>query len=245
MQKIFLKILLVFTRDCRIFWSSVLFTKLVVISLSILQIAPRTFPIQKKQSHWDYSSVGSLTRNLTECYFVFFYLCIDKTLDEDEWLTRLHLIQLRDHVSRSQMFKAFQSDDFEKNESEINHYEDLNKKLLSRKFFRSLPENRQKELLKGEKALLLNRDELLERMGEDKVYFRGMWKYLSSHTHSMPISFYRMADDGRGCGVENPVDKAMTTLFLDMTNKLLNRAILEMLVIFPNGEQPISNRKKI
>jgi hypothetical protein len=30
-----------------------------------------------------------------------------------------------------------------------------------------------------------------------------------SHTniHTMPIAFYRMADDGRGNGVENPVDK--------------------------------------
>lgn len=214
-------------------WASVLFTKLVVLSLSILRLCPRTDPTPDRRAHWDYSSVASTTRNLLECYIVFFYLSIDKTVDQDEWLTRLNLIQLRDNKSRWQIFDDLGSDETDV-ERFRGHHNDLTSRLKSRRYFCSLPERRQNDLLNGQKALLLTHEEVFDRMGEPYKEFRALYKLMSAHTHTMPIAFYRMADDGRGNGVENPVDTGQIATFLPIAEKFLNRAINDMLDIFPD-----------
>ncbi|MDO9215348.1 MAG: DUF5677 domain-containing protein [Methylococcales bacterium] len=227
-----------YTEDKKIFWASVIFTKLVVIVHSISRLAPRTSPVPDKRPHWDYSSVASITRNFIECYFLFFYLCIDKTSNEDEWLTRFNLIQLRDNTSRKQIFSQWDSNDPQLVGFD-DHHNALVKELQSRSFFCSLPEKRQVALLKGnDDAMLLTRDEILDRMGKDKTHFRGMWRYLCAHTHSAPIAFYRMAEDGRGCGIkENQVDKRLTSALLMEVTDFLNLAISDMLLLFPDVEQ--------
>lgn len=225
----------IYTEDGRKFWASVLFTRLVVTAHSVLHMAPRTAPIPDRHAHWDFSAVASLSRNLAECYFMFFYLCIDETPAEDEWLTRLNLIQLRDNTARREMFS-----DWDPNDVQLagfgDHHDDLTKKLRSRKFFQNLPERLQAELLKGKKALLLTQDEILERMGEESGVFRGLYRLFSAHTHSMPLSFYRMSD-GRGRGVENSIDKSEMSGALEMASGFLERAIAEMLKLFPEAEQ--------
>ena len=62
----------------RMFWASVLFTRLVVISKSIEKLLPNPKP----REHWDFSSVASLARNLSEAYIKYFWLCEDEILDE-------------------------------------------------------------------------------------------------------------------------------------------------------------------
>jgi Family of unknown function (DUF5677) len=228
-----------YTEDGKTFWASVLFTKLVVTAQSVLRMAPRTAPIPDRLAHWDFSAVASLTRNLAECYFMFFYMCVDETPGEDEWLTRLNLIQLRDNAARRQMFADWNPDDPQLAGFGI-HRHDLTQKLRGRKFFQSLPEKRQADLLKGDKALLLTQDEILKRMGEESASFRGMYRLLSAHTHSTPLAFYRMAGDGRGCGVENRADKAEIAVALQMASSFLERAINDMLKIFPDAEQRTS-----
>jgi hypothetical protein len=228
-----------YTEDGKTFWASVLFTKLVVTAHSVLRMAPRTAPIPDRLAHWDFSAVASLTRNLAECYFMFFYTCVDETPGEDEWLTRLNLIQLRDNAARRQMFADWNPDDPQLTGFSI-HHNDLTQKLRARKFFQSLPEKRQTDLLKGDKALLLTQDEILKRMGEESAPFRGMYRLLSAHTHSTPLAFYRMASDGRGCGVENRADKAEIAVALQMASSFLERATTDMLKIFPDAEQRIS-----
>jgi hypothetical protein len=231
----------IYTEDGKTFWASVLFTRLVMTAQSVLRLAPRTAPIPDRLAHWDFSAVASLTRNLAECYFVFFYLCVDETPAEDEWLTRLNLIQLRDNAARRQMFC-----DWNPNDPQLagfdGHHDELTQKLRSRKFFLALSEKRQVDLLKGNKALLLSQDQILQRMGENGAVFRGLYRFLSAHTHSTPLAFYRMAD-GRGCGVENPIDKGEMSV-LQMASSFLERAMTEMLAIFPAAEQRTSMAQK-
>jgi Family of unknown function (DUF5677) len=226
----------IYTEDGKKFWASVLFTRLVVSAHSVLRMAPRTAPIPNRLAHWDFSAVASLTRNLAECYFVFFYLSVDKTPGEDEWLTRLNLIQLRDNTARRQMFHDWNPDDPQL-AGFTRYHDDLAQKLRSRKFFQALPEKRQVELLKGDRALLLNQDEIIERMGEKREEFRGLYRLLSAHTHSTPMAFYRMAEDGRGAGVENPIDKGEMAVALQVATGFLERATTEMLKIFPEAQQ--------
>ena len=67
------------------------------------------------------------------------------------------------------------------------------------------------------------------------ITFGGLYRYLSAHTHTTPVSFYRVADgEGRGNGVENRVDKSLMAGVLPSDEKFLDRAIADMLKIFPD-----------
>ena len=111
--------------------------------------------------------------------------------------------------------------------------------LRGRRYFLSLPEKRQTDLLKGEKALFFTHEEVFERMGEPYKEFRALYRLMSAHTHTMPIAFYRMGADGRGNGIENPVDKGQIGIFLPIAEKFLDRAIKDMLDIFPDARSSL------
>ena len=114
------------------------------------------------------------------------------------------------------------------------HQEELHQKLESCRHFIALPPKRQVELLKGDKDHM-TQDEIMDRMGEDKAWFRGLYRFFSAHTHSSPLSFYRMAESGRGREVENDVDKGYIAVALQLAEKFMKRASEEMLRIFPDA----------
>ena len=217
-------------------WASVIFTKLTVTAHSLLRIAPRTAPFPETGASWDSSALASLSRNLSECYFVFFYICVDKVSNDDEWLMRLNLMQIRDNMARWRMFR-----DFDPNHPDmpgfLEHQDDLRKRLEMRQHFVALPSKRQSELLKGERDPF-TQDELLDRMGEDKANFRGIYRHFSAHTHSTPLSFYRMPERDLGRGIETPSEKQLMTLALGVAGRFLRRAIRDMVVFFPDAEEP-------
>jgi hypothetical protein len=216
------------------FWATVLFTRLLGTAYSITRMAPRTHPIPERNAHWDPSAVAALTRILSECYLVFYYLCVDD-IDEDEWLTRLNLIQLVDNESRKHLLLQPGAED--KDGYYQSHRDDLTQRLKAKKFFSSLPERRQLDLLKGEKMMYLTQDELLTRMGENRSEFRRAYRYFSAHVHSAPIAFLRMPDDERGNGLENEADKTLMIIALGVGEKFLSIAITDMLAFFPDAEE--------
>ncbi|MGO9060091.1 MAG: DUF5677 domain-containing protein [Candidatus Binataceae bacterium] len=213
-------------------WASVLFTRLCTSAVSILVLSPINSLCKMPFEHWDFSSIAMLARAFAESYFMFFYLCVE-AVEEDEWRTRLNLIHLHDCTSRIELFQAFGMLDDEKLKGFAQQQEELRKRLLGYHHFSSLTERRQIHLLKGRNALLLTRDEILARMGDDFQEFRGLWRLFCAHVHSAPLAFHRMSD-GRGRGVENLCDKGYTTLALRMSEMLLGRAIGEMISMFPD-----------
>ena len=92
--------------DARPWWASVLFTRICTTSMSLLCLVPRSRFAGKSIEHYDFGAVASLARNIAECYFVFFYLCIDD-VSNDEWHSRLNILHLHDCVSRQKMFRDF------------------------------------------------------------------------------------------------------------------------------------------
>jgi hypothetical protein len=188
----------------RRFWGSVLFTRVCTISVSILWLCPRS-KVNTDGTHWDFGSIASLARNLFECALQLFYLAIEP-LSEDEWLARLKVMQLHDCLERFRMFRAFDPNDpqlkmFEEQANELRAI--LEKNL----YFVTLSEKLQKNLLKGERSSIITQDEILQRMGEFDEGTRGYYRFLSSHAHSFPLGFYRMAEHNRGRGEENLVEK--------------------------------------
>lgn len=188
----------------RRFWASVLFTRLCTISVSILWLSPRS-RVNLDGKHWDFGSVASMARNLFECALQFYYLGAEPVSD-DEWYARLKVMQLHDCLERSRMFRAFNPDDpqlagFEQQAAELKGL------LQNNVYFRQLPEALRKNLLRAERACILTQDEILERMGCFDPTTRGYYRFLSSHAHSFPLAFYRMAEHNRGRGEENNVEK--------------------------------------
>jgi len=216
-------------------WASVLFTRLCNTACSVVVMCPRNPFNHPDRDHWDMSAIASLTRNLVECSFALHYLAFDEVGD-DEWLTRLNLMQLHDCVTRHKIFSDLTPDDPDIDGFAVQA-EELRNRLLTRKHFTSLPEKQRKRFLTGDHAWLLTQDEILTRMGqaENTRNFRGMWRYLSTHAHTFPVAFYRMAEQGSGHGLENNKEKGMITLvLLPYGEEVLRAATKRFNALFPD-----------
>jgi hypothetical protein len=213
-------------------WACFLYTRLCVTGISLLSLVPGSRFAGRAIDHYDFSAVASLTRNVWECYFVFFYLGVDTT-QNDECLTRLNVLQLHDCTSRIKMFTELGSDGVDLAGFRAQA-DELRERIMSRAYFATLPEGRRQHVLRGENALLLSQDELLSRMSEDVRFFRGMYRFLSFHVHSLPVAFYRMPDREQGRGVESGWEKRNIVMALEFAGRPLERATREMRALFPD-----------
>jgi hypothetical protein len=213
-------------------WASPLYTRLCGTGISLLSLVPRSRFSGQFIDNYDFSAVASITRNIWECYFVFFYLGVDTT-EGDEWLTRLNVLQLHDCVSRHKMFGELDPGDSSLPEFEAQANE-LRSRISARVYFGTLPERRQKHVLTGKNALLLSQDELLKKMNENVGLFRGMYHFLSSHVHTLPLAFYRMAEREQGRGIESEWEKSNIAAALEFALHPVARATREMRGLFPD-----------
>jgi Family of unknown function (DUF5677) len=213
----------------RRFWASILFTRLCTSSISILSLCPAS-KLNQNGFHWDFGAVASLSRNIFECALNFFYLGMD-TITDEEWMARLKVMQLHDCMSRFCMFR-----DFDPNDEQLKAFEEqaneLRSILQTNTFFINLPEPQRNKLLKGKHASILTHDEILQRMGELQSSTRGYYRFLSSHTHSFPLSFYRMAEQDRGRGVKNEAEMAYIGGALEFCANTLKRCTDDMRKLF-------------
>lgn len=67
----------------------------------------------------------------------------------------------------------------------------------------TFPEKQRNRFLKGGSAVFLSQDQILERLGVEVGYFRGLYRFFSSHVHSFPLAFYRMSERDQGRGVKS------------------------------------------
>jgi hypothetical protein len=213
-------------------WATVLFTRLCTTSVSLLSLAPKSRYAARTLEHYDCSAAASLARSVVECFFVFFYLCVEE-VTEDEWRSRLTLLYLHDCVSRIKMFRDFDPNDHQLPSFEAQA-EELRDRLRKLQYFLALPEKQRNRFLKGDVALFLSQDEILARIGVEVKPFRAMYRFLSSHVHSHPLAFSRMGDGDRGRGVESDVEKGYIATALEFAEDPLKRATAAMLRLFPD-----------
>lgn len=203
------------------FYASVLFVRMVTISMSILRLANGNSYGTYAIEHWDYASTASLTRNLIDCLNTFLYLC-EKDLLEEEWECRWNIFNLHDAITRKKIFNhrgsAQEASDAEALAEEIKT------KLNTNKHFTSLEEKLQKHYLKGADPFLLSKEEIVKRGGGDTQDFLGLYKFLSVQAHSYPMNFYKMGDQERGRGVHSEVEEDYTGMCLDLTTSILEAA---------------------
>jgi hypothetical protein len=211
-------------------WASVLFTRLCTFATSILWLCPGS-KLNPNGLHWDFGSIATLSRNLLECSLIFFYLGIED-VSEQEMNVRLIVMDLHDCHARNQLRRNLAK----VKDAGPSIYDDaivnLSNKLKNDPFFKELPSHDQKNIFKGQRACIYSQSQILSRMGEDASWIRAYYHFLSSHTHSLPLGFSRMAEHGRGHGGENVVDKAYITYALDFNSKILKKCTAQMQTAF-------------
>lgn len=211
------------------FFASLLFTKLCTSAVSISKLSPNPEQIGS-DIHWDYSSVFTLTRSFVECYLVFFYLCIEDC-PKDEWDARWHLMNLHDHFSRLKMFGT-PSDEMENSAEAATLTAEVTSALKGNLWFQQQTTKRQSHYLKGRTAFFQTKDEIVKISGGRVSEFRFMYRFLSNHTHSFPMGFYRMGDGERGRGVESRIEVKYTGIALECATDYLIKANDEYLLKF-------------
>jgi hypothetical protein len=110
---------------------------------------------------------------------------------------------------------------------------ELRQRLEANEFFRTLPDPNRRKLLRGKNAYLESLETIAVRAGVELHQFRWLYKFLSSHVHGLPLSFYRMGRfDDRGRGLHNPVEDNYTCLCISFALTLLVRSRDEMRALF-------------
>lgn len=185
--------------------ASVLYTRLCVLSVSIISLCPGS-KLNPRAKHWDFSAVASLSRNLFEGALLLFYFAFDE-VEEVEWEARLKVMQLHDCLSRLYMFRDLGNNDEELPVFE-RQAEELRSVLMKNPHFMNLESSRRKKLLNGDRTTILTLHEIFEKSGGNWAGHWGLYRFWSAQTHSFPLGFYRSVEQGRGRGVENDAEKA-------------------------------------
>ncbi len=208
---------------------SALLIRMCTISESIYKLVPYNKLSQAKRENWDSSSIMALCRNLVECYHTFFYVCVDPVSD-DEWTCRRLILNLHDCLERMKIFDHFGRPD----DRFAAQAQELKNDLAANVFFQNRDPKFQKHLLKGEKAFMISHDETETRLDNRVPAFKGLYKFLSQHVHTTPMSFYRMGEQDRGRGVENDADKGYIIFTLEVATGYLQQTVRDILNLFPD-----------
>ena len=132
-------------------------------------------------------------------------------------------MNLHDHMSRLKMFRVM--DGADEQAKQFEGYTDKVKfNLEETEYFKLLCEKQQKHYLRGNNAFFKNQDDLIEAMGGSVDEFRFRYRFLSNHTHSYPMGFYRMAEIGRGTGMESKSEVGCIGMCLTWATEYLEKA---------------------
>lgn len=209
----------------RLAYASVLFVRISVTAKSIEQLLADCKP----REHWDFAAVASLTRNLSEVYLWYYWLC-EEEVEVEERRARFILLYCHDNGSRARLFA---NNKFGEQRGEV--LADLATQFDGNAYLKRYDEKSRREALKGYKTPFVQ-DDILMSMGEDKDNFRFFYRFFSQYTHNGPVAFFRMIEHDRGKGVETAHEKSYIILALIFAYSLLQRAIEGHLSLFPDAE---------
>lgn len=211
------------------FYASVLFTVLCSRGASFAILAPGT-TFSKKADHWDYASLAVLARSILEIRVSFFYLCVQECAPV-EWDFRWNLFNLHDCTSRIHMFEEMDAS-LKDLPGFREQADELRWRLKKNEVFIALSESEQRRLSHGKHAYPVALEVIAEQAGVPLTEFRVLYKFLSTHIHGLPMSFYRVGDDGRGRGVYCDVEGGYSALCVSFVHRILESSRDEMRKLF-------------
>ncbi len=141
----------------------------------------------------DQSSIASLARGVGESACMVAYI-VDPSLTSEQWELRKEVLWFHDATTRYKIFKNWD------NEHETLGFRQAMTEILARiessDEFKALPEIRQTRIRSGSEMYVHGLRAAVRLLGWAVPDFDGMYGYLSSHAHSAPVSFLRLAEQG-------------------------------------------------
>lgn len=202
----------------RRYWSSIIFLRVVLISGSIRKLLP-DIENQGQRPWWDFASFANLVRSLFELLLFFRYFT--EPCGDDEWIAKLNLMQLNDCTERLRFFTTT------KNDKQVKGFQaqqaDLIQKLEANPVIQAMEEKERKQLLYGWRPSILSQREIATKLNIPEIFW-SHYQFLSTYTHSLPMSFYRTFDQRR-FGTENFIDRAYFIGQLDWITPILKESI--------------------
>ena len=141
----------------------------------------------------DQGSISALSRGMAESAAMVAYL-VDPTLTAEQWDLRKHVLWLHDATTRYKMFSKL--DNEEQATAFRADMQDLRTRIEAFPEFQALAPERQGKVIAGSEIYLHGLRSAVRLAGWDVDEFDSMYGYLSSYTHSSPVSFIRLAEHG-------------------------------------------------
>lgn len=214
-------------------YAIMVYTRLCGHGVSMIRAAPYSRWVKSDFEDWNFSALASHARSILEGYLSFSYL-IDPPINDAHLEARLYVMHLNESTRRMEFHMDLGSE-----QSRMYLYtaqqEEIRQKLLTNEYFISLPPRVQKFCLSGNCMMIESRDQLLDKLiSENKLHFNAIFDIWSQYLHILPLSFYRIEPNGRGCGVENDADRNYMGHALQLSAELLTIATNEVVQIFPH-----------
>jgi hypothetical protein len=145
----------------------------------------------KPRGSLDHASVAVLCRTIIDTAIMFWYL--SEEISAEEWEFRLAVMNLHDTTSRVRLFKGLIPDEAEKQRLRRAKFK---KALEDNALFRKRKRQDRDRLLGGQVLYVNGMRSLLRTMNYNEEYYDGVYSYLSSHVHSLPIAYFRDGPEG-------------------------------------------------
>jgi hypothetical protein len=143
----------------------------------------------KPRDSLDHGSVAVLCRTIIDTVIMFWYL--SEQISAEEWEFRLAVMNLHDSTSRVRLFKGLIPERAEQHRLQRARFK---KVLEENAVFRKRKRQDRDRLLGGQMLYVNGMRSLLPQMNFNEEYYDGIYSYLSSHVHSLPISYFRDDD---------------------------------------------------
>ena len=156
----------------------------------------------------DHSAILSLSRMILEAFIAYRY--IDAKVSDDERDCRYQVLKLHDTCSRINLMSIRENRD---------SYQDLidgrakeREELKRNPFFESLLDEQKERALSGTQAYIRGMRRAAVDAGFHERTFNSIYGYLSGHTHSLPISVFRVSEHKVDYFDPSPTQIGMATL---------------------------------
>lgn len=157
--------------------------KVVPECMSLLRVLPGS-RFTDPEELFDFPSFCSISRSLIEAANLHWYYCIENAHPEVSSF-RFYLYDFHDYKSTMQISRFIGGEEprLDSLQEKCNGVKAIIKKSP---IFKSLLPEVQRQILKGRKCSDLNQTEISENRGLDVNLFNGIYKILSTNTHSTP-----------------------------------------------------------
>lgn len=226
----------------RHFWASVLYVEMIKRAVSLGMLAPHSAWSEQLIESWDYASVVNITRTLMEVRFAYFYIAVQEC-PEDEWQCRWDLFALHDNCARTYLVNQRDPEATEvlANKAEIG--DEIRRRLMNNPHFQTYTVKQRRSFLKGESAYLKSLEDIATEAGMERSLYRWLNKIFSSHVHSYPLSFMRLAEN-RDSHRPTQTEESSISLCLSIAATMIIRSRDEMKFMFKDIIPAFAEAKK-